>query len=96
MDIVMPPAFPEKEFRAFGLAASKFFPALLSDEALFDPLEKKRQFDWSWQAVRYRYRSCAECQDEFGVFCISPQKPSIQKKHFELCACVGLAIEPAE
>lgn len=61
----MPPAFPETEFRAFGLAASNFFPALLSHEALFDPHEKKRHFDWSWQAVRYRYRSCAECQDEF-------------------------------
>lgn len=65
MDIALPPTFPETEFRAFGVAASKFFPALLSDEALYDPLEKKRQFDWSWQAVRYRYRSCAECQDEF-------------------------------
>jgi hypothetical protein len=65
MDIVMPPAFPEVEFRGFGLAATKFFPALLSHEALYDPQEKRRQFDWSWQAVRYRYRSCAECQDEF-------------------------------
>lgn len=65
MDIIMPPTFPEKEFRAFGLAAIRFFPALLSDEALFDPQEKRRQFDWSWQAVRYRYRSCADCQDEF-------------------------------
>lgn len=27
--------------------------------------EKRRQFDWSWQAVRYRYRSCSECKDEF-------------------------------
>ncbi len=65
MDIVMPPAFPETEFRAFGLATRPFFPELLSHEALYDPLEKMRQFDWSWQAVRYRYRSCAECQDEF-------------------------------
>ena len=61
----MPPAFPSAEFRGFGQAASNFFPALLSDEALFDPQEKRRNFDWSWQAVRYRYRSCAECQDEF-------------------------------
>jgi hypothetical protein len=65
MDIVMPPAFPNAEFGAFGQAARQFFPALLSDEVLSDPQEKKRHFDWSWQAVRYRYRSCAECQDEF-------------------------------
>lgn len=32
---------------------------------LSDPLEKRRQFERSWQAVRYRYRSCAECQVEF-------------------------------
>jgi hypothetical protein len=66
-DIVMPPAFPESEFRGFGLAAQRFFPALMSDEALFDPQEKRRHFDWSWQAVRYRYRGCSECQDEFRL-----------------------------
>jgi hypothetical protein len=65
MDIEMPPAFPGTDFRAFLLAASNFFPALMSDEALFDPQEKRRHFEWSWQAVRYRYRSCAQCQDEF-------------------------------
>jgi hypothetical protein len=65
MDMVMPPAFPDTEFRAFLRAADKFFPALMSDEALFDPQEKRRHFEWSWQAVRYRYRSCSECQDEF-------------------------------
>jgi hypothetical protein len=65
MDIVMPPAFPSTEFRAFLQAATKFFPTLLSDAALSDPQEKRRNFDWSWQAVRYRYRSCDECQDEF-------------------------------
>ena len=65
MDIKMPSAFPETEFRAFGLAATQFFPELLSDELLFDSQEKRTHFDWSWQAVRYRYRSCAECNDEF-------------------------------
>jgi hypothetical protein len=65
MDIVMPSTFPETDFRAFGIAAAKFFPALLSDEALYDAQEKRRHFDWSWQAVRYRYRSCAECSEEF-------------------------------
>jgi hypothetical protein len=65
MDIVMPPAFPGTEFRAFLRAANDFFLPLMSEENLFDPQEKRRHFEWSWQAVRYRYRSCAECQDEF-------------------------------
>lgn len=68
----MPPPFPETEFRAFGLAAINFFPAMMSEEALFDPQEKKRHFDWSWQAVRYRYRSCSECQDEFKALLADP------------------------
>ncbi len=61
----MPPSFPSDEFRAFGVAAATFFPKLLSDEDLNDPLERRRHFDWSRQAVSYRYRSCAECNDEF-------------------------------
>ncbi|MFI5092975.1 MAG: hypothetical protein ACHQIK_06000 [Candidatus Acidiferrales bacterium] len=61
----MPSSFPEVDFRAFGIAAARFFPGLVSDEVLYDPLEKRRHFDWSWQAVRYRYRSCAECSEEF-------------------------------
>jgi hypothetical protein len=65
MDIVMPSSFPEIEFRVFGIAATNLFPPLLSDEALFDPQEKRRHFDWSWQAMRYRYRSCAERSEEF-------------------------------
>jgi hypothetical protein len=65
MDFTMPSTFPDTEFRGFGIAAGRFFPALLSDEVLYDPLEKRRHFDWSWQAVRYRYRGCAECSEEF-------------------------------
>ncbi|MFN0166582.1 MAG: hypothetical protein ACKV22_09125 [Bryobacteraceae bacterium] len=65
MDITMPLAFPIDEFRAFLSAASRFLAKLLSDEDLNDPLQRKRHFDWSWQAVRYRYRSCAEANDEF-------------------------------
>ena len=64
-DIAMPASFPSDDFRAFGMAAIAFFPSLISDEALFDPQEKRRHFDWSWQAVRYRYRSCCEANDEF-------------------------------
>jgi hypothetical protein len=65
MDFTIPSTFPDSEFRAFGMAAAQFFPPLLSDEVLFDTQEKRRHFDWSWQAVRYRYRSCAECCGEF-------------------------------
>ena len=63
----MPSSFPEVDFRAFGIVAAQFFPDLLSDEVLYDPLERQRHFDWSWQAVRCRYRSCAECSEEFKV-----------------------------
>jgi hypothetical protein len=65
MNFTMPSSFPETDFRGFGIAAAQFFPSLVSDEVLYDPLEKRRRFDWSWQAVRYRYRSCAECSEEF-------------------------------
>jgi hypothetical protein len=68
-DFVMPASFPETKFREFALAARAFFPDLKTfagwEEMLYDPQEKHRQFDWSWQAVRYRYRSCTECNDEF-------------------------------
>jgi len=37
----------------------------MSEENLFDPQERRRHFDWAWQAARYRYRSCTECEDEF-------------------------------
>jgi hypothetical protein len=30
------------------------------------------QSRWSWQAVRYRYRSCAECADEFKALLANP------------------------
>jgi hypothetical protein len=65
MDIAMPPAFPADEFRAFGLAASSFFPPILSEQSLYDPLERTTHFNWSYQAVLYRYRICAETADEF-------------------------------
>jgi hypothetical protein len=65
MGIAMPPTFPEAQFRAFIRSATKFFPELMSDENLSGPQEKKRHFDWSCQAVRHRYRSCSECNDEF-------------------------------
>jgi len=61
----MPPSFPTDEFRAFGLATKPFFPAILSDEDMSDPHHRRTHFDWAWQAVRYRYRSAAESNDEF-------------------------------
>ena len=54
MNFAMPSSFPEVDFRAFGVAAAQFSPDLPSDEALCDPPEKRRHFDWWWQAVRYR------------------------------------------
>jgi len=57
-DIVMPEKFPGTDFRAFGLASRNGF-------AVLDPFEKLRQFTRSWQAVRYRYRLCAESNEDF-------------------------------
>jgi Glutathione-dependent formaldehyde-activating enzyme len=70
----MPSAFPESEFRAFSIAAGAFFPELLSDEVLFDRLERRRHFDWSCQAVRYRYRLCSECCVEFKALLADPSE----------------------
>jgi hypothetical protein len=67
MDISMPFDFPLTDFRAFGLAAQRFFPKLLSDEDLNDPQEKLRHFQWAWQAVRYRYRLCFDSSKEFSA-----------------------------
>lgn len=64
--------FPENDFGAFARAANTYFPEPLSDDVLFDHLEKSRQFDWSWQAVRFRYRLCAECCGEFRALLFEP------------------------
>jgi len=72
MNFTTPLTFPDSEFRAFGIAAGNFFPGLLSDEVLHDPQEKRRHFDLAWQAVRYRYRICSECNDEFRALLDNP------------------------
>ncbi len=48
-----------------GRLAGACFPYALSVEALTDPLERSQHFDLAWRAVRYRYRLCAECNEEF-------------------------------
>jgi hypothetical protein len=74
MDISMPRDFPANDFRAFGLAARNFFPKILSDEALNDPLERLRHFTWAWQAVRYRYRLSFECSEEFRSLIVNARE----------------------
>jgi hypothetical protein len=73
-DIVMPASFPETDFRAYGIAATNSFLPMMSEGNLFDPQERRRHFDWSWQAVRYRYRSCVECNDEFKALLANPSE----------------------
>lgn len=63
----MPSTFPDDEFRQFCRAAGTLFPAFTSEDNLLDPQERRRQFEWAWQAVRYRYRTCYECSEEFRV-----------------------------
>lgn len=73
-DLVVPASFPLADFRAFGLASIRHFPKILSDEDLADPFARRRQFDWAWQAVRYRYRICHECNDEFKAVLANPSE----------------------
>jgi hypothetical protein len=71
MDISMPPDFPLTDFRTFGVAAQNFFPKLLSDEDLKDRRERLPNFQWSWQAMRYRYRLCFACSEEFSALLVN-------------------------
>jgi hypothetical protein len=68
----MPSAFPERDFRAFGIAAAAFFPSAGSYEAETDPQQKRAHFTWSWEAVRYRYRGCFECNEQFEALLKDP------------------------
>jgi hypothetical protein len=61
----MPTSFPADDFEKFGIAASDRFLPLMSEENHSDPQERRRQFDWSWRAVRLRYRTCVESSEEF-------------------------------
>lgn len=70
----MPASFPGDDFVAFGRAASRFFPELLSLEYHDDRLEKGQHFERAWQAVRYRYRLCVECDGEFRSLLASPSE----------------------
>src|SRR5205807_7659956 len=72
MDITMPASFPMDEFRAFGFATIPFFPNMLSGDDLNDPLRRRSHCTASWQAVRYRYRLCSECNDEFRALVTNP------------------------
>ena len=70
----MPSSFPMDEFRAFGLATRGLFPAILSIDDRSDPLQRRTNFDWAWQAVRYRYRGAAEASDEFRELLANPSE----------------------
>ena len=65
MSFPMPPSFPEDPFLKFGGLAGHFFPSSVSAEALGDPLMRGLHFDRAWRAVRFRYRLCAECNEEY-------------------------------
>ncbi len=64
-DIQLPRSFPLKTFRRFGIRARKFLPVPHSREWYVDRHDRTPHFDSSWQAVRYRYRSCVETAREF-------------------------------
>jgi hypothetical protein len=68
----MPSAFPERDFRAFGIAAAAFFPSADSYKAETDPQQKRVHFAWSWATVRYRYRGSFECKEQFAALLNNP------------------------
>jgi len=74
MDISMPPTFPMAEFRKFGVATVPLFPKILSDADMADPLQRRSHCSAAWQAVRYRYRLCSECCDEFKLLLANPSE----------------------
>ncbi len=70
----MPPGFPQTDFRAYGVAAISSFVPMTHAENLFDPQERRKQFSWSWQAVRYRYRGCVEFNESFKAPLATPSQ----------------------
>ena len=88
----MPAAFPETDFRAFGRAATTLFPPRAG---IFDQEKNRRSFDRAWKAVRYRYRSCVDCNEEFRALLVNPSKPfqpgwSDEGSTYELERCIYL------
>jgi hypothetical protein len=60
MRMAVPKDFPENAFRKFGDAAFSFFPRVAGS----DDDNRTEHFQMSWSAVRYRYRTCAECDEK--------------------------------
>jgi hypothetical protein len=95
MPLAMPPGFPDAAFARFGRLASALFPSPVSDEALNDPAMKGLHFDRAWQAVRYRYRLCAACNDEFKVLLADASElwrewSADEEQNYQLERCIYL------
>ncbi len=93
MFIAMPASFPEAKFQEFGVLSAKFFPKVLSDEYLADPLQKRQHSDSAWMAVAYRYRACSESNEEFKVLLseaseLSREWGSDEEHNYKLGRCV--------
>jgi hypothetical protein len=71
MNFSMPPTFPQDIFQEFGRRASELFPAILTDEDLDDPLQKRMHFERAWSAVRFRYRACSEYNEAFKALLVN-------------------------
>jgi hypothetical protein len=88
MDISMPVSFPMEEFRKFGKAAATFFPRALTTEEARDKEQRRLQSDWAWQAVRYRYRLCSECNEEFKVLYDLDETSQPGESQYKLERCI--------
>jgi len=90
MRMTMPASFPEEAFLKFGAAAPSFLPRILSDEYMTDSGERMQHFNLSWQAVRYRYRTCTECDAEFKAMLAAQRdwELSDDERNYKLGRCV--------
>jgi hypothetical protein len=88
MSISMPASFPMDEFRKFGKASATFFPRALTTAEALDKEQRRLQSDWAWQAVRYRYRLCAECTEEFKTLYHLDETSQPGESQYKLERCI--------
>lgn len=95
MNFVIPSTFPEDAFKEFGKLAGGFFPPILSNENLEDPLQKLRHFQGAWLAVRYRYRACSELNEAFKTLLSNAMGSDLwrewsegEEHHYQLEQCI--------
>jgi hypothetical protein len=71
MELSMPFTFPHVTFQKLGKSSAEFFPDVLSNGYLADPLQRRQHYDRALLAVCYRYRACSEYNDAFKAMLVN-------------------------